>query len=186
MPEPERDPQGRVLSFTLTAQGEHPARRLRALEALSDARDLFSDPHFLFGDTDDTTCWLLTTNGGAGRLAFGPEGWVLDDGFGRHLSTFPVSLHALDALTRAARLLHVEVSTEPVCSGCGCTDNWACEGRCTWDHPGWCSTCEDAVPSGAFPYEGTCFGCETNSSALNRDTLCRPCAGGALLDDPLF
>lgn len=158
-PTPERDAHGHVLSFTLTAQGEHPARRLRALDALSRARDVFSDPHFLAGDEDETTAWIVTTNGGAGRVTSGPDGWVLDDGFGRHLYTFPGSTPSLEALTLAARFLHVAVSEEPSCSGCGCTDNWACEGGCSWVRPGWCSTCEEAVQEGGFDYEGTCFGC---------------------------
>ncbi|MPY68422.1 hypothetical protein F8S09_17365 [Deinococcus sp. SDU3-2] len=78
-------------------QGEHSARRLRALDALSRARDVFSDPHFLAGDEDETTAWIVTTNGGAGRVTSGPDGWVLDDGFGRHLYTFPGSTPSLEA-----------------------------------------------------------------------------------------
>lgn len=185
MTHPERGPDGRVLSFTLTAEGEHPARRLQALDALSRARDLYSDPHFLAGDEDDTTVWIITGNGGAGRLVHGPDGWALDDGFGRHLYTFPGFTPSLEALTLAARFLHVAVSEEPACSGCGCTDTWACEDGCAWVRPGWCSACDEAEREG-FTYDGTCCGCGANSSALSRDTLCRSCAAGALPDDPVF
>lgn len=186
MVDPERAADGRVLSFTVTAEGEHPARRLRALEALSQAHDVFSDPHFLAGDENDTTVWIVTTNGGAGRLVYGPDGWVLDDGFGRHLYTFPVGLPSLEALTLAARFLHAAVTLDPVCSGCGCTDNWACEEGCTWVRPGWCSACEEARLEAGFDFEGTCLGCGRSSGALNRDTLCRRCADGDLPDDPAF
>lgn len=37
-----------------------------------------------------------------------------------------------------------------------------------------------------FDYEGTCSGCRRNSSALNRDNLCRSCVrdGGELFIPP--
>jgi hypothetical protein len=143
MSQPERDVQGQVLSWTLNAVGEAPSRRLRALQDLSETADVFSHPHFLVGDASDTQAWIVTTNGGAGRVTFGPGGWVLDDGFGRHLYTFGVDLGALEALTLAARFLHVEVSPHPACSGCGCTEVWGCADGCTWEKPGQCSSCAE-------------------------------------------
>lgn len=46
-----------------------------------------------------------------------------------------------------AIISHYEQSQEPykprlVCLGCGCTDDFACPGGCSWSQPGICSTCE--------------------------------------------
>lgn len=52
-------------------------------------------------------------------------------------------------LARAATRGHRALPTRPrfrarhVCIGCGCTDDQACHGGCSWTQPGICSRCAD-------------------------------------------
>jgi hypothetical protein len=43
----------------------------------------------------------------------------------------------------------------PCCRVCGCTENAACEGGCTWIEEDLCSSCEGKEPDVGSPAEGT-------------------------------
>ena len=46
----------------------------------------------------------------------------------------------------AMRQLKTRVTGVAMCEECGCTEDAACPGGCTWIRPGLCSDCEDSAP----------------------------------------
>lgn len=142
----QEDAAGHVMGLAMRVTGEFPARRLRALYEISQAQQglEYAHPCFFACDLGDTV-WITTASGSAGRLTSTPDGFTLDDGFGRVVQTF--ALPELEAaLERAARALHAEIMEEPACRHCGCTASWGCEAGCAWATPGCCTRCAGSIP----------------------------------------
>jgi len=90
----------------------------------------------LFGDLDDCTA---DDNEGANH-AYG-------------------GLYAVLGIARRLGVAIKEVwpaPSEPECRECGCTNEYACDGGCSWVEPDWCSTCANrALNASVIPLSVT-------------------------------
>lgn len=135
------DADGVVRHVATRVNGEHPARRLRALHEIVTLSDHLPVTHPLYvAGLDGSAVWVLALAGTGGRVRLGVSEHTLDDGFGRVLFTWPAT-GVQDPIERAARFLHAEVRGEVACRVCGCTDTWGCNDGCDWRAPHLCSSC---------------------------------------------